>query len=174
MIANGLFTSLVNYCLPGFGNVWFNGDDTKSMSFTKEDCRKLQVLQNKVIRLKTVIPKTTPPSVLIQQSGDLSIQQLTAFHSLVMTYKITRTNKPDYLAKKLKLMIPNETNIFPHRQAYTIPMSGNLSVTRSGCCYRSARLYNTLPLQLRRCNKVTSFKREVKKFVKENIAIKPA
>ena len=47
----GIFTSKVLYCLPLFSNVWgvMNMDDT---ALTKEDMRKLQVLQNKVLRLK--------------------------------------------------------------------------------------------------------------------------
>ena len=173
MIAHGLFTSTLSYCLPVFGNVWFQGEDIRSKSFTKEDCRKIQVLQNKLARLKTRLPRSTPTETLLQQSNDLSIHQLIALHSLLLTYKIIKSNRPYYIAKKLKLRVPTEDQVFPQRQAYTLPMSGSLSTTRSGFCYRAAKLFNSLPLNLRKCCSEKTFKTEVEKWAKENIKIKP-
>ena len=73
-IADGIFT--YNYCLPVFGNIWLNGDEpTRIKSFRKEDCRRLQVLQNRVMRLKTNLPQDTPCAELIKQAGGLSIHQ---------------------------------------------------------------------------------------------------
>ena len=55
-IINGLFTSKLLYCLPLFSNVWgtFDMDDTnrRYSALTKEDIRRLQVLQNRVLRIK--------------------------------------------------------------------------------------------------------------------------
>ena len=99
-----------------------------------------------------------------------------AYQSLLITYKITRSKKPYYIAQKMNLKTPNENQIFPQRQAFTIPMagvSGELSITRSGFCYRSARLFNSLPLQLRSCATAGAFKNGVKKWVTENVPIKP-
>ena len=174
MIADGLFTSTVIYGLPVYGNVWLPEDsNTRFRSFTKEDSRRLQVIQNKVLRMKTNLPKSTATSELINKSGDLSINQLAAYHSLLVTHKITRSNKPDYLAAKLKLRVPNGENVFPHRQSHTIPISGNLSISRSGFCHRSARIWNSLPLDLRSCDVPAIFKKAAKKWVKTHIPVKP-
>lgn len=55
-IINGLFTSKLLYCLPLFSNVWgtFDMDDTnrRYSALTKEDMRRLQILQNRVLRIK--------------------------------------------------------------------------------------------------------------------------
>ena len=55
MLINGLFYSKVTYCLPLFLNTWgldkYKDKGTRYSSFTKEDIRKLQVLQNQVTRL---------------------------------------------------------------------------------------------------------------------------
>ena len=56
-ICSGMFTSKLLYCLPLFTNVWgiHSMDDTERRftTITKEDMRKLQVLQNKVLRMKS-------------------------------------------------------------------------------------------------------------------------
>ena len=78
--------------------------------FNKEDSRKLQVLQNKVVRL------TVPGSgynrekkkfnmsteELYNKSGELSVHQLGAYHTLSMTKKIILTKKTGYLARRLQ------------------------------------------------------------------------
>ena len=73
----------------------------------------------------------------------------------------------------MKLRVPTEDQVFPQRQAYTLPMSGSLSTTRSGFCYRAAKLFNSLPLNLRECCSENAFKNEAEKWVKENIKIEP-
>ena len=92
---------------------------------------------------------------------------------MLTTHKITRSSKPEYLANRLRLKTPNNANIFPLRQAYTIPLVGNLTTTRGGFCYRAANLYNILPIHLRSCDHHPLFKREVKKWVKSNVPVKP-
>lgn len=116
LMASGLFTSLVRYCIHVFGNVWYNQEDhsRRFKSFTKMDCYRLQVMQNKVLRMKlNYPPKNTSCIELIKESGDLSIHQLTAYHTILQVHKTTQTNKPDYLAKKLVLRKPDGVNIFP-------------------------------------------------------------
>ena len=55
MIAQGIFYSKLGYCLPLFSNTWgletYKDGNTRSSGFTKEDNRKLQVIQNQVARL---------------------------------------------------------------------------------------------------------------------------
>ena len=56
-VSNGIFYSKLNYCIQVVGNVWgyftYDEEYRNYSSFTMEDCRKLQVLQNRVLRLKT-------------------------------------------------------------------------------------------------------------------------
>ena len=56
---DGIFTSSLLYCLPLFANVWGlqTMDDTsrRFVAFTKEDCRKMQVLQNTSIPSKFAV-----------------------------------------------------------------------------------------------------------------------
>ena len=68
----------------------------RSKAFTKEDNRQLQVIMKQFFGALTGLDKETPFNILLKQSGHLSVQQLTAYHSLTNMYK-TMLKKPVYL-----------------------------------------------------------------------------
>ena len=90
-----------------FGNVFgldrYRDTTTRFAAFTKEDNRRLQVLQNTVLRLLTGARRGTPTTTLLEITDTLSVQQLVAFQTLVMLNKVITTSVPFYLAKKLKV-----------------------------------------------------------------------
>ena len=61
MITSGIFTTTLIYCISVFGHVWptVDLDDTERRfsAFTKEDCRRLQTLQNETMRLRLRAPR---------------------------------------------------------------------------------------------------------------------
>ena len=158
-----------------FGNVWLNTEDKnrRFRSFSKEDCRRLQVLQNQILRLKLRASKYTPCSELITLSGDLSIHQLVAYHTLLQVHKTIVSKKPEYLSKHLSLKLPGNGQIFPHRQIQTLTVNRMLSISRSAFMYRGARIWNELPLNLRNCQSTPNFKSLVKKWVTDHISVRP-
>ena len=135
----------------------------RSVAFTKEDCRKLQVLQNKTLRYKTGnFTLNAPTSDLLDATGDLSVHQLGAYHTLVTVFRIVTTGEPNYLAEKLSLRKPEEGRVFPYRKLHTIQVKCTLTVSRSGFVYRGAILWNCLPLEVE--TKTEAFKSENKKW----------
>ena len=54
-VINGLFYSKLIYCLPLYSNTWgletYKDKGTRYTTFTKDDNRRLQVIQNQVVRL---------------------------------------------------------------------------------------------------------------------------
>ena len=175
---DGLFNSTLLYCLPLFINVWNlpSVDDMtrRSTAISKEDCRKLQVLQNKVLRCKIGnIDRRTPTSELLRQSKELSVHQLGAYHSLLTLARILVSGKPEYFVSKLILRKPVDEIIFPSRQLNTIEVNCRLSLSRSGFCYRAAKLWNSLPARLRNETRMNVFKVEAKEWVRGFIAVKP-
>ena len=134
-------------------------------SFTKEDCRKLQ---NKVLRMKTGnYEMNTPTNVLLDATGDLSVHQLGAHHTIVTAHRIIRTGQPKYLADKLALRTPGP------RHANTISVNCELTVSRSGFLYRAAKLWNILPSTFREEQRPEAFKLNVRKWIRENVPRKP-
>ena len=103
--ASGLFYSKLKYCLNVYGNVLgledYKEKNSRYQSFTAKDNGKLQVLQNGVNRLLLDAQYDIPTEQLLQRTNSLSIQQLIAYHTGVMAYKIVKTGKPCYIAGKL-------------------------------------------------------------------------
>ena len=89
-------------------------EDRRYSVFTKDDNRRLQVLQNKVVRMQTGLPWDTPTSDLMKAAGELSVQQLTAYHTIMQVFKVIKSGKPSYLNERFKIRRPDD-GVFPHR-----------------------------------------------------------
>ena len=177
-VINGLFMSKLLYCLPLFSNVWgiesMDETDRRFSAFTKEDMRKMQVLQNRVLRIKSQnFELNTPTTELVRLCGDLSVQQLGVFHTLLQVFKIISTEKPVYLADRLKPRRADLDCVFPHRHANTIRARGDLTLARSGFVYRGAQLWNLLPSALRGQTEFNTFRKELRIWVAANVPVKP-
>ena len=109
----GLFYSKLSYCLPLFTNTWgldsYRDERTRFTSYTKEDNRRLQVIQNQVSRLLVPLDpqmlcykQNLPTEKLLDRCGTLSVHQLGAPRTLVMLKKILSSQRPGYVAEKLE------------------------------------------------------------------------
>ena len=111
MMAEGIFFSLLNYCIEVYGNVWglttYDDETRKSTAFTKEDNSKLQILVNKVLRSLTGLDRDTPVAVLHATSGQLSVQQRTAMFTLVSVHKSIQKKQPIYNYSRFQPNPPN-------------------------------------------------------------------
>ena len=178
MFSEGMFYFKLNYCLPVFGHVFgldkYRDTKTRNLSFTKGDNRKLQVLQNSVLRLLTGKVRKTPTTELLKSAGSLSIQQLVASHTLSvsMVHKVIITNKPAYLARKLGVRNLEDGITTRNTGMLTVPRQ-KLSTTRGGFVARGVQLFNNLPLHLRLEKSVKKFKVGTRRWISENIEARP-
>ena len=178
MLTAGLFYSKLSYCLPLYTNTWgldnYKEDMQRFTSYTKEDNRKLQVIQNQVSRLlvdKKVgyYKQDLPTSELLDMTDALSIHQLGVQRTLVMVKKVLLTEKPRYLFNNLKIQAYKGT-----RSGSTMePIKASLNLKRSSFLYRGAKLFNQIPENLKNEKKITTFKKELEKWVKKKIPVKP-
>ena len=176
-VSEGIFNSKLIYCLQLFGNVWgvpnFDENRRRFSAFTKDDNRRLQSLQNRVLRLQTGLPQDTPLTILLERANEMSVMQQTAFHTINTVHKVVTSGQPGYLAERLKLRTEGG-GIFPHRHLNTIAIPDvELTLSRGGFCYRGACLWNNLPCHMRCGMKTQAFKRELKKWVRANIGPRP-
>ena len=151
-------------------------DSTRRFTaFTKDDSRRLQVLQNKVLRMMVDnSDRNTPTTELLKKSGMLSVHQLGAYHTLQTVFKTVTRQQPIYLAKRLPLKKPSEDGaIFPHRELNTIQSDYQLSISRSGFVFRGSKLWNLLPTGLRSEKRIQTFKKSSKAWIHENVPPKP-
>ena len=170
LFASGIFYSKLSYCLPVFGNVFgldkYKETNSRYTSYTTSDNNKLQVLQNKLNRLLTGSDRTTSTRELLEKSNSLSIQQMIAFQTVVMTYKILKSRKPTYLSNRIqeKKNSRNQNLIQPNQ---------SLSISKEGFINRGLTLMNMLDVSLRCEPRLDQFKAGLRKWVKINIQIKP-
>ena len=179
MTCDGMFTSTLLYCLPLYVNTWGvpSLDDTvrHSSAFTKEDCRRLQVLQNKVLNCQTQkYHHRTSTKSLLEETSCLSVHQLGAYHTLVTTARILLSEKPEYFVNRFNIKNSNAETIVAARQVKKTNISCNLSISRSGFLYRAEKLWNCLPTKLRCETKITVLKAKLRNWVQGFITVKPS
>ena len=148
---------------------------TRYTCFTKEDIRKLQVLQNQVARLlvngagyNRAKKQNLSTEELLKQSGDLSVHQLGALHTLTLTKKIVLHQKPKYLAEKLCRAPATGT------RAGQVLHQDNTSLgkVKEGFLSRGSTLYNLLPTNLKEEKNLGAFKKMAKNWIKSKIMLK--
>ena len=123
------------------------------------------------MRLLTGLPKFTPTTTLLKRTNSLSIQQLIAKNTLLMIYKIVKTERPKNLSDKLK---KNERRKNQRNFGKLMVPKYNLSFSREGFLTRGSLLYNKLPVSLRTEDNFFRFRSGVKNWVSENICVKTA
>ena len=174
-IAEGIFFSLLNYCVEVFGNVWglptYDDKLRKSTAFRKEDHMKLQILVNKVLRSLTGLDRDTPVSVLASTSGKLSVQQRTALFTLNTVHRAVQSHEPAYSFSIFKT--EDDQAEIPHHQQNCNNVNYKLSISRGGYYYRGSRLYNLIPASLCQIRNQSLFKKGAKQWVTANIPLLP-
>ena len=176
-----MFYSKLVYCISVWGDVWdlpgVLDDQVRSLtSISKEDMRKLQVLQCSVLRLQTGLNWYSSTEQLVTRANTLSVHQLVGYHTLLQVYKCRTTGEPSFMFKRLfPNTVQQEGNLGPLRSLTheNIPVNFNLSLSRGSFFYRAAKLYNALPPDIKRCPTVLTFKKHLRKWVRNNISLVP-
>ena len=89
-ITEGVFTSVLAYCLPVFG-----GCD-------KSEIQALHIMQNKAARLVTHSQLRTHRQELYSQVGWMTVNQLVFYFSALATFRIRQSREPEYLSDIIK------------------------------------------------------------------------
>ena len=144
-ISEGIFNSVLVYCLPFFG-----GMDVGDM-------KDLQVMQNKAAQVVTNSPPRAERSPMFDKLQWLTVNQLVFYHSVMTVFKIRVNKEPEYLAdiicKDSRILIPNL----------------DLTLARYSFSIRAAENWNTIPLKIRSNLKIGFFKKLAKKWVLDNV-----
>ena len=175
ILAEGIFFSTLNYCIQVYGNVWglteYSEQENKSIAFTKDDNRRLQILMNKVLRALTGLDYDTPISQLIALTGQLSVHQRTAYHTITSMHKTIQSGLPRYNSVKLEESRPHRITDMRATERYRVDY--NLSVSRCSYFYRGSRLINLLPENVFQARTLPTFKKRAKGWVQNNIPVLP-
>ena len=147
-IAEGIFTSVLTYCLPLYGGM------------DKDSLHSLQVLQNVAARHTLNVPRDTSRKSMYDQLDWLTVNQLEFYHSVLMVYKIIKFGEPEQLATKL-----TRFNI----RGNIIIDNSNLTLYRKSFVIRAAEYYNSLPHEVKNTTTIDCFKRNARNWIVKNV-----
>ena len=171
-IVSGMFTSKLMFCSNVWGGLWDipgTVDTTSRTSITKADMMRLQVMQNKTMRLETNLGYRTPTTELLSRTRKLSVHQMVAYSTAVQMFNISRTKEPKYHYDRLF----DGQDDFLTRGGAGKRVEMKLSLGRSSFFYQGSRIWAALPGYLKSATNANYFKKTCKKWIKANIKIKP-
>ena len=148
-LTEGLFNSVMLYCLPLFGGM------------NKNFRNQIQTVQNRAARFVCDAAPCTCRSSLFKQIGWLTIDQLIQYYTLINVFKIRSTRQPEYLAR----ILSNDSR----NRRIMLPNNDNLTLFLDSFCVRGASQWNKLPLGLRTTVKLSSFKAGLKEWILANV-----
>ena len=147
-VSEGLFGSVLGYCLPLFG-----GCD-------RGELQDLQILQNKAAQLVTRSPPRSPRNLMFERLGWLTVPQLVQYHTLLAVYRVRITGEPEYLARSLC----NDNRI-----GHIVIKPTRLTLLQKSFKFRRACSWNNLPQSIRELPRISSFKKAAREWVQQNI-----
>ena len=147
-VAEGIFNSILVYCLPLYGGCEIN--------LLKE----IQVMQNKAAQIVCRVPPRSNRAAMYDRLDWLTVSQLTYYHSLLLVFRIKSTKEPEYLYR----ILSNE-----NRLGKIIVSNTGLTLAKRSFTFRAAEDWNRLPLWIRQLKTIGSFKKTLRKWVVDNI-----
>ena len=143
-IVEGIFISVLSYCLPVFC-----GSD-------QADLDSLQVMQNKAARIITNSGIRTNRNTIFNELGWMTVRQLAWYHTALSTYRIRKNREPEYLSHIMN---------YDNRRGKIIVPNSRLSLAKNSFCFRGADQWNKLPETIRQSQTVKKFKVLLKNWV---------
>ena len=132
--------------------------------------KSLQVIQNRTARTVTRLGWETPTEELLRQCGWLSVYQLSVYHSVLLVYKVVQNKSPQYLYSMFDTPYQYQT-----RQADSAMIkhlgAPSSELVRKSFRWRGSEDFNQLPVEIRNAKTLPEFKKELKAWILENIAI---
>ena len=179
-IVNGIYTSKQIYGLTAFGGLWgvpgnqMDEVQRNSIMTTKEDMRKMQVIQNSVMRIMSRGRYDTPTSTLLERTNQLSIHQLVAYHSANQIYNIQKHQVPKYHYNRLFGTAEQAGDIGTRsRVNMESRVDFRTSLARGSFFYQGSRVWNALPASMKTAANSQSFKKQARIWTKSNISVRP-
>ena len=124
IITQGIFNSIMVYCLPLYG-----GCD-------RADLESLQVLQNKAAQIVTKSPLRSERKPMYDRLDWLSVNQLVVYHTLLQIFKIRKSQQPEYLFEILGK---------DNRNGHIMITNTELSLAKKSFTFRGPELWNNFP-----------------------------
>ena len=178
---SAIFSSKLCYCITVWGGVWnlpgdLNDQSRRNMSITKDEMRKLQVMQNKCMRMITNLDRSAPTATLLQKTSFLSVHQTVAHQSAVQVFNVLKNAAPAHHYQRLfPHLVHGQADNMERRSVTNLNTRVDFSsaLGRSSFFFQSSKIWNALPMSIKTASTTQSFKTMCKKWTRENITIRP-
>ena len=147
-IAEGIFNSVLVYCLPLFGGM------------DAGDLKDLQIMQNRAAQIVAHSPPRAHRSTMYDTLQWLTVKQLIFYHSVITIFKIRKNNEPEHLASIFSQDNRNNRIVIPNL---------DLTLAQKSFTLRGAENWNQIPIEIRTQQKIGTFKKFAKKWILENV-----
>ena len=97
---------------------------------------------------------------MFDRLGWLSVNQLVTYHTVLQVFKIRKSQEPEYLYDILGI---------DNRNGHIIVTNTGLSLAKKSFTFRGSELWNNLPSDIRKIQKIGTFKKACRDWVKDNI-----
>ena len=134
----------------------------------------LQVCQNKAARAVTKHGMSTPVQQLLKECGWRSVRQEMHYHTLMQVHKTLKYRNPAYIHSKLT---GDGVYSYNTRRASTssirqgLAFKTGLVLCKDSFRWRGASWYEKLPWDIRKQEKIGTFKSKLNQWVKTNVPI---
>ena len=172
-MVDGIVLSKLRYNLGVVGNIWLDNkyQDTqpKFRRYTKKDNHNLQVCMNKALRMAMGIKDNNYPTTrLLKEANKMSVHQEIAYQIGCCTKKILDTGRPKSLGMYLREVGTRTTRRKRYERRDT-----RYQITKESLVNHGINLLDKIPPEILAIEKMDRFKEEYKKWVKNEISIKP-
>lgn len=138
----------------------------------KEDIEKLQLIQNRAMRIVLNCEYLTPSVFMIRALNWLSISQQIKFNVAIYVYKMLNGLLPSYLYENCIFTrdIHHRTTRLASTNALRMP-NFRLEFSRKSLFYNGVKLFNELPNDIKNSQSLSIFKSKCRTYISENFEI---
>jgi hypothetical protein len=160
IVGEALFNSKIRYGIAVYGGVRL--EESESVHHYMQ---QLQIMQNKMMRviLKKRLADHIPVRKLLEETGFLSVNQMSVQHVLNETFKIVRYDTVPYISK----LFQKQESVYQTRAQEQGGLRKEISRHKKRMCFvqNAVRVWNYLPIEMRFITKQSIFAEHVRKCV---------
>jgi hypothetical protein len=134
----------------------------------RTDIKKLQVLQNRAMRLIIGCNKYTPIAEMLGELQWLNVHQKTIYNTLVLIFKMKTGCLPDYLSSNMTIVAQTHGHETRGKNNFKLPHYTKASA-QNNLFYNGLKLFNKLPIEIKNSNTINEFKIKCRSHVMLNI-----
>ena len=154
LLCSALIVPMLDYCCSS----WYSGLTVKLKS-------RLDVLQRRMIRfICSLEPRSHIGTEKLRELSWLSLKDRVKYFKLQHVFKIRLGLAPDYLGQRFEPIAATHSHN-TRGSSYNYRISRDLAQSRSGFAFTSIKEWNDLPMDVKKCSSLISFRTKLKEHL---------